>query len=34
MKSNDLESKEIVSIGNAGGNSDTLNTTIGNLLLY
>jgi hypothetical protein len=34
MKSNDLESKEIVSIGNTGGNSDALNTTIGNLLPY
>jgi hypothetical protein len=32
MKSNELEAKEVVSVGNAGGNRDTLDTTIGNLL--
>jgi hypothetical protein len=32
VKSNDLEPEEVVSIGNAGGNRDTLETTIGNLL--
>jgi hypothetical protein len=32
VKSNELEAKEVVSVCNAGGNRDTLDTTIGNLL--